>query len=157
MGQGLGAVWLGRHGMFRDISRQLDEALAGLGAGRFEPRGFAQPFSGAVDMLLGELETHHHVEDHHYFPAFAKAAPQLKRGFEVLDGDHDVLHEAIAALAAGRDAVTTALRETRAAEAADRGRTAMAAFASVLLPHLDDEEDLVIPLILEGAGDPRFR
>ncbi|SDZ97161.1 hypothetical protein [Rubrimonas cliftonensis] len=69
--------------MFRDISRRPDDALAGLGAGLFGPRGFARPFCAAEDMRLGGLETHHHVEANLHFRAFAEAAPELKLGFEV--------------------------------------------------------------------------
>ena len=38
---------------------------------------------------------HHRVEDDHYFPSFAAAAPKLQKGFDILDNDHGVIHGAI--------------------------------------------------------------
>ena len=44
---------------------------------------------------LWQLEQHHQVEDHHYFPLFRRAEPRLAPGFELLEGDHRALHSAI--------------------------------------------------------------
>lgn len=155
---GLAEMWLARHRMFRELSAMSVRTTEAWGE-RAVPAGtFVATFSRQVGMLLGELENHHLVEDHHYFPAFARAEPRLRRGFDILDNDHGVIHEAI-------DSLARASRELIAAvtEGGDAGRPTegvlgeLGRFDRTLSRHLDDEEDLVIPLILERARtDPEF-
>lgn len=161
---GLAAFWLQRHAMFRALSAELGAAIAELADRRIDPNGFSRPFVQRANLLLGHLEMHHHVEDHRYFPVFARAVPSLRRGFDILDHDHHALHDGIASFAdAARELVAVCSnRAPLGAEAPDRAAermtTAMRAFERILLRHLDDEEDLVIPLVLDRAGDdPTFR
>jgi hypothetical protein len=58
---------------------------------------------------------HHQVEDLSYFPLFRAAEPRLVRGFEVLEHDHDILHERIARLADAANAFLEASEPTRCA------------------------------------------
>ncbi len=72
-------------------------------------------------------------------------------GFDLLESDHHVIHEALLASVTGAQALMPAL-----AQAADARRRALDAYAAaadhlsqLLVRHLADEEDLVIPAILE--------
>lgn len=78
----------------------------------------------------------------------------MKRGFEILDADHHLIHEALE-----RNAETAGAFLRALAEGEDRQRFAADAYAdenarlvAMLTRHLDDEEDLIIPLILD-RGD----
>jgi Hemerythrin HHE cation binding domain len=91
---------------------------------------------------------------------FRRIEPRLAAGFELLDGDHRALHAALA------DIVEVANR-VLAHDGGDLAhfRAGLAGFrdaevdlGGLLLRHLDDEEDLVVPLLLERgeaflAGD----
>ncbi|MCF6111219.1 hemerythrin domain-containing protein [Mesorhizobium muleiense] len=107
-----------------------------------------------LNHFLGHLDGHHNVEDIHYFPVFAKAETRLTRGFEILDADHHTIHEGLERNAEAANAFIRTLRESE-----DKQRFAADAYAdensrliAMLTRHLADEEDLIIPLILD-RGD----
>ena len=126
-----------------------------IAKGKTTPDAFARFFAPRLRFFLGQLEGHHAIEDEHYFPLFAKAESRLARGFDILDGDHHVIHDALERNADAANAFLRALQED-----ADRQRFAADAYAdenarlvAMLRRHLADEEDLIIPLILErGIG-----
>ena len=144
------AFWLERHGMFRALGAGLADAAAAFREERVPAATFLPWFGPRFGFFLRELHGHHHVEDHHYFPLFRAADPRLSRGFDLLDADHGAIDGLIRAL----DAAGGALGRAAAAEGdAARARADLAGRIDAALPalarHLDDEEDLVIPLILE--------
>jgi iron-sulfur cluster repair protein YtfE (RIC family) len=108
--------------------------------------------------LVSNLHGHHQVEDYHYFPAFRAAESRLAAGFDVLDSDHDELQRTVtAALAALRELRAAAEQPTAtsgdsAALAARQYVAAVGTLCRRLIRHLSDEEDLVIPLLIE-RGD----
>ena len=55
--------------------------------------------------MLWQLEEHHQVEDQHYFPVFRRIEPRLAAGFELLEGDHEALHEALGLIVLRANAV----------------------------------------------------
>jgi hemerythrin-like domain-containing protein len=114
--------------------------------------------------LLGELDRHHRVEDDYYFPTFAAAVPKLQKGFDILDNDHGVIHGAIYSLGTASRELIAALsgevsgRDGDAPRVVERLAGEIEGFDRTLLRHLEDEEDLIIPLILERTrDDPNFR
>jgi hypothetical protein len=147
--------WLSRHAMFRDLGSTLDEANAQFSNGKLGGREFAGFFAPRLQFFLQQLHAHHHIEDDHYFPIFRRADERLVRGFDMLDSDHH-------ALAAGIEAsVTAANRFLRALEgppdelarAGDDYATCGANLLRGLVRHLDDEEDLIVPLILDRGEE----
>ncbi len=143
--------WLDRHQAFRQLGQALQDSVAAFGAGRSAPEDFQAGFVPRLRLFLGELNGHHQVEDFHYFPVFRQAAPELAPGFELLDRDHQTLHAGLLTTAEAANALLQALARDPAAAAG-----ATQAYAEVsgdllagLLRHLDDEEDLVIPLLIE--------
>lgn len=148
---GLASMWLQRHDMFREIGGVLTGAIADYREGRSDARAFAGFFAPRLQFFLGQLNGHHQVEDLHYFPAFARAERRLQRGFDILDRDHHLIHDALAQTAETANAFLRALGEDE-----DRRRFAADAYAgqnerlvAMLARHLDDEEDLIVPLILD--------
>ena len=152
---GMAQFWLQRHGMFRDLGAALNEAVAGWRDERIETGAFVQFFVPRLNFFLGQLEGHHQIEDHHYFPVFRRAEPRLDRGFDILDSDHHVIH---AALQSNADAANVLLQALQAG--GDQLKRAGDAYAgesgqlvAMLMRHLDDEEDLIIPVILERGEE----
>jgi hypothetical protein len=161
---GLAEGWLQRHNMFRELSVLIGDMTTDLREGRTSPTTFLPLFQRRMGLLLGELDTHHRVEDDYYFPSFAAAAPKLQKGFDILDNDHGVIHGAIHDLGTASRSLIAALsgevwgREGDALRAAERLGGEIVGFDRTLLRHLEDEEDLIIPLILERTrDDPNFR
>ena len=151
---GMASMWLQRHDMFRELGGILTGAIGDYREGRSDAKAFAGFFAPRLQFFLGQLDGHHNVEDHHYFPVFARAEARLKRGFDILDGDHHMIHEALERNAESANGFLRALQED-----ADRQRYAADAYAgenerlvAMLARHLEDEEDLIIPLILD-RGD----
>lgn len=144
--------WLQRHGMFRDVGRALDDATTQFRDGRLSAADYPRWFVPRLQFFLQNLEGHHQIEDHHYFPVFRTADNRLTRGFVVLENDHEALHANI-----GRSVETANdMLRALAGSDADALRRSCDAYAAVgtellrgLLRHLDDEEDLVVPLILD--------
>lgn len=149
--------WLDRHGAFRELDRAVREGtdravIERVGADAFKPW-----LARTLNLYLGELEGHHHVEDHHYFPVFRRAEPELGRGFDLLDADHEALHEAIGRIVAAANRVLgTSTGDPLAFHGEmERFRETYSGLGRTLLLHLDDEEDLIIPLLIE-RGEPGF-
>jgi iron-sulfur cluster repair protein YtfE (RIC family) len=152
----LARMWWQRHEMFRDLGGQLRSATHGYREGTSGASAYWRWFAPRLQFFLSELNAHHHVEDVHYFPKFQAAERRLAHGFELLEGDHETIHRRI------ERTVETAntLAPVLAGEDDDARRRALDAFTSAsdhlldgLLRHLHDEEDLIVPLILE-RGEP---
>lgn len=143
--------WLDRHGAFRQLGKALQDDTDAFRHGKTTPEDFQARFPRRLQVFLGELNGHHQVEDHHYFPLFRRAEPDLLSGFEVLDRDHQTLHAGLVATAEAANALLQALaRDPTAAQGpADSYAVISATLLRRMLRHLDDEEDLVIPLLLE--------
>jgi len=153
--EGLVRFWLDRHGMFRQLSTLLTDEARAVEEGRLDPARYAPRLSRFGGMFLQELHGHHQIEDHHYFPVLARLEPRLERGFGLLDADHHALDDWLARFAEAANAVLTEAREGRALGArAGRFGQVMSDFAPLLERHLEDEEDLVVPVLLahRGAG-----
>ncbi|KIT14241.1 hemerythrin domain-containing protein [Jannaschia aquimarina] len=138
--------WLERHLNFRRLLDLLQGDLTARVDGKLDPRDHAARLSRLGGMFLGELQQHHTIEDQVYFPKLAAHAPELARGFELLDADHHALHEELEGFATEANAV---LRGEAAAPLEAR----VAQMHRFLDRHLTDEEEIVVPVILKvGEG-----
>jgi hypothetical protein len=144
----LGRFWLSRHAMFREAHGVLLAETRAFAEGRSDPARFAPRFGRVAGFLLGELDMHHSVEDHHYFPRLVRLEPRLERGFTLLDADHHALHDTLAALEDEANALLRALRDGAALEAGKRAAAALDGLGHLLDRHLADEEDIVAPLLI---------
>jgi iron-sulfur cluster repair protein YtfE (RIC family) len=147
--------WLSRHVMFRELAAMIEDATARFRDGAMEASAFAQFFAPRLQFMLQQLHAHHQIEDFHYFPIFRKAEEKLARGFDVLENDHHELHETIDRTVATANDFLRALGGD--ADALERAGEAYADTSGILFKglkrHLDDEEDLIVPLILDrGEG-----
>lgn len=147
---GLTAFWLERHLGFRRLLTRIGEETQSSLQDAIEPARFATSLHRNASLFVGELHMHHNVEDMHYFPQLAQRDPRLARGFELLDRDHGVLEGELGRFTED----TEALLRTLQAGPMDRDmlgryRDQVSAFERLLNRHLLDEEDLVVPVILE--------
>ena len=127
----------------------VDDTRAFLDRSR-EPRAYARGLSRVGGRLLDELHGHHHIEDDHYFPLLQTFDPRIAAGFDLLEADHQALGAAMQELAQAANAVLRALDEGAAADLAAGGLdTTLAGFGRLLDRHLVDEEELVVPVILD--------
>lgn len=146
--------WLARHDAFRQLGRTLQDALAQFREGHVDADRFGGFFAPRLQRFLTELHHHHLIEDHHYFPVFMQAERRLVAGFELLEGDHELIHHRIEAVIERANGLLTAMQERdgdRIRRAADAYAETSGRLISGLMRHLDDEEDLVVPLILDRS------
>jgi hemerythrin-like domain-containing protein len=153
--RGVAMMWLQRHDMFRELGGMLSNGIGDYREGRSTASEFARWFAPRLSHFLGNLDGHHNVEDHHYFPVFAKAETRLKRGFEILDADHHAIHESLERNAEAANAFLTSLQrgEDKQRFAADAYADENSRLIAMLTRHLADEEDLIIPLILDRGDE----
>jgi hypothetical protein len=152
---GMAQFWLQRHDMFREVGGMLTQSVSQYREGQLEAQPFAQFFVPRLRFFLQQLHGHHQIEDLHYFPVFVQAETGLKRGFDLLDNDHHVIHDALERNAQGANEFLGKLGEGRDAArfAADTYAGDTEGLVAMLLRHLEDEEDLIIPVILDRGED----
>ncbi|SFQ96265.1 hemerythrin domain-containing protein [Poseidonocella sedimentorum] len=149
----LTSFWLERHLMFRQLlDKMIADAEVALD-GAPGPR-FGAELSRYGGFFLNQLHHHHMIEDDHYFPQFTALDARLERGFEILDADHHALDAHIRDFGQHTNAVLAAL------QAPGDKRTALGRlhevqedFRKFLHRHLTDEEEIIVPLILEYGPD----
>jgi hypothetical protein len=150
------AFWLEVHRRFRHECAALEGLADDYRQQRLPVRELAIVAAPRLSGLLTDLHGHHQVEDFHYFPVFRRLAPPLASGIEVLEHDHSELQQdAVAARSALRElraALADADANTGGATAslaAQQFVTAASRLCLRICRHLNDEEDLVVPLLLE--------
>ena len=111
----------------------------------------------AAQLVAGD-PGHHHVEDYSYFPIFRAAEKRLAKGFDVLEGDHQAMHAEILRTVESANGLLRAMeRDDDARRAATDAYTdASEQLLKFLVRHLDDEEDLIMPVILDQGERKLF-
>jgi len=143
--------WLSRHDMFRELSGSIEDITANYQKGALPAAEFPRQLVPRLQFLLQQLGVHHQIEDLHYFPIFRAAEDRLARGFDVLESDHHVIHADMAATADATNAFLRALagKTDTLQRCGDDYAQASGGLLKGLIRHLDDEEDLIVPLILD--------
>jgi iron-sulfur cluster repair protein YtfE (RIC family) len=142
--------WLSRHAMFRELSGAIEQVTESFLNGGLPAADFPRQMVPRLQFLLQQLDVHHQIEDQHYFPIFRAAEERLARGFDVLEGDHHAIHAEMAATAETANALLRALADRAdARQQGDAYASASGGLLKGLTRHLDDEEDLIVPLILD--------
>lgn len=134
--------WMQRHLMFRELVSVLRDDAETAVAGDLDLQRHASRLAQYGGTLLNELHMHHRVEDHHYFPQLIKLDVRLERGFELLESDHETMDGLLHDMAQWANAV---LQGGETGVFLDR----LNGFAHLLERHLTDEEEIVVPVILD--------
>jgi hypothetical protein len=147
--------WLSRHDMFRELATMIQTIETQFRAGTLPAAEFPRHLVPRLQFLLSQLNVHHQIEDLHYFPIFRAADTRLARGFDVLEGDHHAIHADMAATADTANALLRALAGDTDAlrRCGDDYAAASGELIKGLIRHLDDEEDLIVPLILDRGEE----
>ncbi len=126
------------------LSRGIEQLLdvPGSDVGEAVARMKFLPFS---HNLIGFAHHHHEIEDHGYFPQFARMYPKLNRGFALLDGDHKVLDAALDETQMALNALNRATVTRDSLAALHKGGLAL---EKILNRHIWDEEEVIIPIFL---------
>jgi hypothetical protein len=151
----MATFWLQRHDMFRELGTMLVQSVGDYREEKLDAQAFANFFVPRIQFFLQQLHGHHQIEDMHYFPVFERAETRLSRGFRLLDEDHHVIHAALETNAGGANAFLQKLGQGRDAArfAADDYAGDTERLVAMLLRHLEDEEDLIVPLVLDRGED----
>jgi hypothetical protein len=149
--------WLEVHDGFRRESVALTMTGEDCREGRVAARDLAVIAAPRLRGMVARLSGHHEIEDYHYFPTFRDAAPRLAPGFDLLANDHALLHDDIAGALGALTELVAAAEASQAGAAAvrhatDRYLRDSERLCRRLVRHLSDEEDLIIPLLLERGA-----
>lgn len=144
---GLVRFWLERHQMFRKLSALLRADTEAVLDGGMDVQDHKARLSRFGGMMLQDLHGHHQIEDMHYFPKLSGREAAVSRGFEILDRDHHAMDGLLNRFAETANGVLRGQAEPGAF------LQELAAFDRMLLRHLEDEEDLVVPVILKHGLD----
>lgn len=141
--------WLQMHQGFRDQQAAMERLVTEVRAGRAEARAVHPRLIGLLGGFLQHLDGHHRIESGHYFPQFRRIEPRVMEGLDLLDRDHDAVHGQLEALHAAGLAFHQGAQGSGPdlADRLDRLGDALDAAGPLLIRHLDDEEEIVIPLI----------
>jgi len=137
--------WLQMHDGFRRQQASMSRLIS---EGALDPRAVHAPLVQTLNGFLGHLDGHHRVETGHYFPAFRRAEPRVADGLDLLDRDHDAIHEQLEALHGAGLAFHQTI-STGGGGFSELGRLSeiLGRAVPALIRHLDDEEEIVIPLL----------
>ena len=146
----LASFWLDVHDGLRAEGAQLRQVTDEFREGKRTAAEFQRYSAPRIGRFLQGLNGHHHVEDAHYFPKFRALDPRMVAGFDLLERDHATIHTALVASAPSAQRFLNSIGE--GPDAARRGgdsySTESDRLLSLLLRHLSDEEDLIVPAIL---------
>ena len=131
------------HGLRRDLDR-LEAVLA-----HPVPQAQREAVCDHVRWMLDQLHHHHVGEDEGVWPRTLDKRPDLQSLVDEMEAEHE-------ALAAASDGLRHAAEGFRA-EGSEAAREAVAAAVTRMrqatLPHLDHEEQVAMPLVLETLDD----
>mgnify|MGYP001556727453 CR=1 FL=1 len=148
------AFWLQMHAGFRAQQRHMADAAARWRSGALDPHGLHGTLIPTLQAFLQHLDGHHRIESGHYFPQFRLIEPRIQPGLDLLDRDHDAIHAHLDALYQSAVAFHqgVAAQSPGASDHAHRLADVLDRAAPGLIRHLDDEEDIVIPLMVLKSG-----
>lgn len=146
--------WLDRHLMFREILSRMQTETEGFLNKQMEWSSYGRQLSRLGGFFINQLTGHHQIEDQHYFPKLEGRDARLKQAFELLDKDHHALDAYLHTLADDTNGVLEKLQARDQAEAAAESyRKTLTRFGTFLNRHLCDEEEIVVPVILEYGSE----
>ncbi|MEM7439895.1 MAG: hemerythrin domain-containing protein [Pseudomonadota bacterium] len=142
--------WMGAHQGFRKLAERVRLDAEMLLNKDMAADDFAARLSFLGGRLVGNLHGHHGWEDHVYFPELSSADPRFDAGLEVLEKDHADLDLVLDDFTrqANRVIKLAALDEAQSLEEAGAVHRQTEVIEAFLKRHLNDEEDLAVPIIL---------
>ena len=142
--------WMGAHLGFRHLSGRITDTLEEYLDKRRDPGRVADDLGQLGHVLVRNLHGHHTWEDRSFFPELREAEPRFQAGLDTLEADHEVLDETLGTLTdqANRVIKLIQLDPAQARDEAGPLHETAAKLDGFLARHLQDEEDLIVPIIL---------
>lgn len=142
--------WMGAHGMFRQLGELCrTETELYLDGGR-DLQDYAARLGHYGNLLVANLHGHHTWEDRSYFPELLAADRRFGEGLEMLESDHVELDRVLDDFtqAGNRTIKLAQLDPGQVRDEAAKVHQASETIEGFLERHLNDEEDLVVPILL---------
>jgi hypothetical protein len=127
------------HRLFRQA---YDEAARLVRAAPAPSPGRVTFLADHIDLVLGGLHSHHQDEDELLYPKLIERAPEQAPVTEQVEHEHQVIATALDAASAA----CATWRQRPSAETGEELAAALDHLNKVVQPHLDDEEQKVVPL-----------
>src|SRR6516165_6268195 len=105
-----------------------------------------------IDLVLGGLHSHHQDEDELLYPKLIERVPEQAPVTEQVEHEHQVIATALDAASAA----CAAWRQRPSAETGEALAAALDHLNEVVQPHLDDEEQKVVPLAAVTLTQPEW-
>jgi len=99
-----------------------------------------------------QLHGHHQIEDHYYFPLLHQKDPRIETSFDLLDVDHHALNGFLNRFVATANETIWLVDPANALVSAARFRDETIDLERLIGPHLEDEEDLIVQVILQSCA-----
>lgn len=143
--------WLSAHRLFRDLAYVLRTGAEHYLDGNFDAEAYAPRLAAYGDRLVRALHGHHRFEDLNFFPELSKADARFDAGLDILEADHLALDMTLDGFTRTSNRVLKLfqLDETQARDEVGAVHDGAARIEAFLDRHLGDEEDLVVPILLE--------
>jgi len=106
------AFWLQMHASFRRHQAHM-EGLVGQWRDIGDAVALHRQLIPTLQSFLQHLDGHHRIESGQYFPMMRTIEPRIGAGIDLLDRDHDAIHETLEALFRGGLAFHQAVRPDR--------------------------------------------
>ncbi len=145
--------WLQMHGHFRQQTDLMTRLTTAWRSGDLPLADLHRQLIPTLQAFLQHLDGHHNIETHRYFPLMRQLEPRIGAGIDLMDRDHDAIHGVLEDLFRSGLAFhqSTIGQATTAPDAATRMADALDQATPLLARHLEDEEDIVVPLINRHA------
>jgi hemerythrin-like domain-containing protein len=150
---GLVSFWLERHVMFRQLMDHMTRETEAFLDGNREAQGFAEGVARYGGLFVNQLHGHHHIEDTHYFPLLREKDARIERGFDLLDADHHALDAILNTFVAQANGAIEGATGPDPKAGAGALRDGLMDLRRLIGRHLEDEEDLIVPVILIHGAD----
>lgn len=147
----LAKFWLHVHASLRSEGSEVVRIVNAYRGQEIDSMQLQQAFVPHLNAFVQHLDHHHRIEDHVYFPKFKQLDARLSVGFDLLESDHELIHQSLVQSVEHARELLAALSQTTGGErqAADTFGGRIGHLLKLLQQHLGDEEDLVIPALLE--------
>lgn len=148
----LTAFWLQVHASLRAEAQRVAQTTRDFRERDERPSGeaFQRAFVPRFNHFLQHLTAHHGIEDQAYFPKFRALDPRMASAFDVLESDHHIIHASLDATLGDARTLLRAVSDPGDPRAAlDRYAETSERLFGLLGRHLADEEDIVVPAMLE--------
>ena len=144
------AFYLERHEMFRRMSERMRTDAEALLSGSVSAQRHAAMLSRLGGQFLGTLHGHHQIEDDYYFPRLVPLEKGVAHAFDLLEADHEVIDGALHTFQdQANAAIEAAIHDRNVRDATGAFHEGLIGLEKLLSRHLEDEEDIVVPLVLK--------